>query len=95
MGAAERAASESTMAAGIFLRPHRSGTWPWGGPQFILHPAGDPTLPEDARPENRADAGKSETIGLFIENMPWSAAVIFSQAALLVAALWVLISPLN
>lgn len=82
---------ESTALAGIHARTHRSGTWPWGGPQYVIPSAGDPALKAPASAANSADASAAATLQPFIENIPWSAAVVVALATLLVAALWRLV----
>lgn len=88
MGAAAPHELRSSAAAGILARPHRTGTWPWGGPQYVIHASCDRARQQPVRPGRSADSHPAEAIRLIIENIPWSVAVTFSLATLLVAALW-------
>ncbi len=82
---------ESTALAGILGRPHRSGTWPWGGPEYVIQSAGDPALREPASAANSVDTPGAATLQPLIENILWSVAVVVALATLLLAALWRLV----
>jgi signal transduction histidine kinase len=78
---------QSTAFAGILARTHRNGTWPWGGPQYVIRTAGDPALEASASPVDSADTSEVATLQRLIENIPWSVAIIVALATLVVASL--------
>lgn len=95
MGDAAPRELESTASGGILARTHRNGTWPWGGPQYVIQPTGDPAFQGPAPTGNSADDPGAATLQPVIENIPWSVAVIVALATLLLAAMWSLVpSPL-
>lgn len=92
MGDAAPRELESAATSGIISRPHRSGTWPWGGPQYVVQATRNQALPGPAPAGNPVDTGTAATIRLYIENIPWSAAVVAALASVLAAALWSLVA---
>ena len=79
-----------TLQSGVHLPRRPTGIWPWAGPELSIQPRAANDAVQSA-PHANAAAGRSATVRLFMENMPWAVWIGLAQTTLLATALWGLV----